>query len=278
MRKDFSFQTSLGNYIDCSLYSTLPFGDQPCVIYVHGFKGFKDWAFVPHLGESFADSGIAFLSFNFSHNGIGEDMETFTELGKFEKNTYSLEVSELQELIKATCHSDFFGGKARSGLGLLGHSRGGGVSLLAASRQAEIQAVCTWASISTVDRYSKSFVQEWDKKGFTEVLNSRTGQVFRLGHDMLKDIQKNGKKKLNILNAVKDLNRPFLILHGQSDTSVPPHEAEQLSIFANASQSSMRMIPNTNHTFGAVHPFQGSTEALDLAIGYSLDFFQKHLS
>lgn len=277
MRKDFPFKTSLGNIVNCSLYSSLPFGEQACVIYVHGFKGFKDWAFVPHVASRFEEAGFAFLSFNFSHNGIGEDMESFTEPEKFEKNTYSLEVSEVQEIIKTSCHTDFFGGKAHSGLGLLGHSRGGGVALLAASRQPEVQAVCTWAGISTVDRYSKAHMQEWDKKGFNEVVNSRTGQVFKMGRDMLKDIQKNGKKSLNILQAVKSLNRPYLIIHGQNDSSVPPHEAEQLSIFADSDMSDMRMIPNTNHTFGAVHPFVGSTEALDLAIGYGLDFFKGNL-
>lgn len=277
MRKDFSLKTSLGNTINCSLYARLPFGEQACVIYVHGFKGFKDWAFVPYVAQQFVEAGFAFLAFNFSHNGIGEDMLSFTEESKFEKNTYSLEVSEVQEVIKATCHTDFFGGKAHAGLGLLGHSRGGGMSLLATARQAEIQAVCTWASISSVDRYSKAYMQEWEKKGYTEVVNSRTGQVLRMGENMFKDIKKNGKKSLHILNAVRDINRPFLIIHGQNDTSVPPHEAEQLSIFADASQSQMRMIPNANHTFGAVHPFQQSTEELDLAIGYAQDFFRQHL-
>jgi len=39
-------------------------------VYVHGFKGFKDWGFVPYIGETFASKGFAFLTFNFSHNGI----------------------------------------------------------------------------------------------------------------------------------------------------------------------------------------------------------------
>ncbi|MCI4668324.1 MAG: prolyl oligopeptidase family serine peptidase [Bacteroidia bacterium] len=278
MRTDYSFQTSLENEISLSLYSELPFGQQPCVIYIHGFKGFKDWAFVPHVGKQFAENGLAFLCFNFSHNGIGEDMERFTELEKFEQDTYSLQLAELREIIQATCHTDFFGGKAHAGLGLLGHSRGGGVALLAASQQAEIQGVCTWAGISSVDRYSKSYMQDWEKKGYTEVKNSRTGQVLKMGTPMLKDIQKNGKKSLNILNAVKSLEVPLMIIHGQKDTSVPPHEAEQLSIFANASKSSMRMIPNANHTFGAVHPFAGSTPSLDMAIEQSIEFFRAHLS
>ncbi|MEO0896747.1 MAG: prolyl oligopeptidase family serine peptidase [Bacteroidota bacterium] len=278
MKQDYSFQTDKGHELNMSLYSHAPFGENPCIIYTHGFKGFKDWGFVPFAGEYFANKGFSFLCFNFSHNGIGEDMENFTELSKFEQNTFSLEVSELQEVIKLACHTTFFGNKATAGLGLIGHSRGGGIALLGASRQAEIQAVCTWASVSSLDRYSKGQIQEWEKKGYMEVKNSRTGQVLKMGRPMLTDIQKNGKGSLNILKALKDMEKPLLILHGAQDETVPPFEAEQLSIFAKQELTEMRMIPGAGHTFGAKHPFAGSTSPLDLVLSQTEKFFSEHLS
>ena len=36
------------------------------IIVVHGFKGYKDWGFFPHLCERLAIAGHAVVSFNFS--------------------------------------------------------------------------------------------------------------------------------------------------------------------------------------------------------------------
>ncbi len=277
MRKDFSLPTPRGDVLSCTLYSEASFGEQPLLIYAHGFKGFKDWAFVPHAGKTFAQQGFSFLCFNFSHNGIGPDMESFSEEEKFEQNSVSLEIEELQEVIKKSCHSDFFGGKAHGGLGLIGHSRGGGVAIVAASRQPEVQAIATWAGLSSFDRYSKTQLQEWEEKGYQEVINSRTGQTLRMGKPMLYDIKNRTKRDLHILHAVRNLKRPYLILHGQEDETVPPYEAEQLGIFGDNSLTEMRMIPSTGHTFDIRHPFEGSSPAFDMVLSQSIDFFREKL-
>lgn len=277
MSRNYNFTTKAGNNLAITLYGEKNFGDGPCVLYIHGFKGFKDWGFVPHLGESFAAKNISFVTFNFSHNGIGEDMQTFSEKEKFSKNSLSLELSEAREMIHLISHTDFFGKYLNYPLGLLGHSRGGGIAILAAELSREVMALSTWASVSSFDRYSKPDVQEWKKKGYKEVVNSRTGQVFKMGEEMLKDIEKNAKKSLHILNAAKRMDKPILILHGQEDETVPYFEAEHLNIYSNPLTSTMRLIPATGHTFGAAHPFESSTEALDSAIEFSIDFFTEHL-
>jgi predicted alpha/beta-fold hydrolase len=41
----------------------------PLVIFVHGFKGFKDWGTHSLVARYFAEHGFRFLKFNFSHNG-----------------------------------------------------------------------------------------------------------------------------------------------------------------------------------------------------------------
>ena len=44
--------------------------NKPLVIFSHGFKGFKDWGPFNFISNEFALSGLNFLKFNFSHNGI----------------------------------------------------------------------------------------------------------------------------------------------------------------------------------------------------------------
>ena len=277
MKQDFRYNTSSGNTIYISVYSRQPFGQTPCVLYVHGFKGFKDWGFVPYLGESFVQAGLSLVTFNFSHNGIKEHGTEFTEFEKFKQNTFSLEVSEARELIHLCAHTDYFGGYIKDKPGILGHSRGGGIALLAAAQSHEIGATATWASVSSFDRYHKKKRQEWRKRGYMEVVNSRTGQVFQLGLDILNDLEKNAKHSLNIQQAAKKLGHPLLLLHGQNDETIPYFEAEHLNIYAEPELTTMRIIPKAGHTFGAKHPFQETNPALEQTIKLTTDFFLKHL-
>lgn len=278
MKQDTEYKTERGNKIYITRYGEKEFGHRPCVLYIHGFKGFKDWGFVPHMAERISAAGFDVITFNFSHNGIGPDGQSFTELEAFSNNSFSLEKEEAIELIRLVSFSDFFGGHLLKPLGVLGHSRGGGIALLASAASQEVKAVCTWASVSTFDRFSKAQIAAWRKKGFHEVVNSRTGQVLKLGQNMLKDVEKNLRKHLNILDATRDLGKPLMIVHGQTDETVPYFEAEQLNIFADPMNSDLRLIPNGSHTFGAKHPFEEETTPLGLAIDASIEFFTQQLS
>ncbi|TAE51918.1 MAG: alpha/beta hydrolase [Bacteroidetes bacterium] len=276
MSQSFTLATRAGNSLAADCYGA-DFGQRPCIIYVHGFKGFKDWGFVPYAGQYFADHGFSFIAFNFSHNGIGSDPLEFTEIDKFEKNTYSLEVSEIREVIQACTQRDVFGARLHKKLGLLGHSRGGGMSILAARQNPEVSALATWASISSVDRFPREEYGAWRKQGYREVKNTRTGQIFRIGTALLEDIEKHGRSSLHILDAARELGKPYLILHGERDETVPYYEGEQLNIFADPAFTEFRLVPGGDHTFGTRHPFAGSTPQLDLALSQSLTFFEHHL-
>lgn len=271
----FTYLTQKGHTIHADLYGAA--SGSPLILYAHGLKGFKDWGFVPYVAQSFVDQGFSFVAFNFSHNGIGTDMEHFTEEVQFFHNTYSLEVSELREMISLCASGDLDGIEADRTVGLLGHSRGGGVALLAGQSTPEVQAITTWAAISTVDRYEKRTYDLWRKSGHLEIKNSRTGQVLNMGLDMLEDIRKNAKASLNIQLATKHLGKPLLLVHGTEDKAVPFYEAEMLNIYADVDRSHMQLIPGAGHTFGATHPFTGTTPMLEEAIKNTVNFFASHL-
>lgn len=269
------FTTSQGNEIEFTLYGAL--NEMPCIVYLHGFKGFKDWAFVPYAGTWFMQKGMAFLAFNFSHNGIGRGSDEFSELHKFERNTFSLELSEALEMIRFCARGTLFGERLRGKLGLMGHSRGGGIALLAGQRSSEVSAVATWSAVSTLDRMDAQTYARWRERGYHEVLNNRTGQVLRMGAPLLKDIEHHAGSSLNILQATRQLGKPLLILHGEKDETVPPYEAESLNVYANPDLTEMRFIPGASHTFGAVHPFQQSNPELELALKSTWRFFLAQL-
>ncbi len=149
------------------------------------------------------------VSFNFSHNGVGESLTEFDELEKFADNTISLEVSELNEIIDTVKNGGF--GKIKcSSIGLVGHSRGGAVSILAASNNKNVEALAVWASVAKLDRYTERQKKEWHEKGFIEVLNSRTNQMMRMNVALLEDIEANKNSYLNIEKSCKKvLNKPI---------------------------------------------------------------------
>jgi len=261
--------------IDITVYGEERNGDR-CILFVHGFKGFKDWGFVPHTANYLADKGFFVLTFNFSHNGIGKHPEKFSELDKFAKNTYSREVFETSEMIDAYLH-EYFCIPHNPKVGILGHSRGGAVSLLSALNRTEVKSVALWASISKLDRYSERQKEEWRKHGFMEVLNQRTGQMMRMNVSFLDDLFENAEK-LNLQNAVSKLNKPILILHGDQDLAVPISEAKEIYSWSNKEITEFYNIEATGHTFGIQHPFDGSNDKFDLVLEKTYNFFMKTLN
>ncbi len=276
MAKDFVFRTRNSDTLSITTYGIDNVGNVPCIFLVHGFKGFKDWGFGPFVGKYLSENGFFVCSFNFSHNGIGNNPTEFTELERFAENTFSLEISELTELIDAYLEG-FFGRISNSKIGLIGHSRGGGISLLTARQRKNINAVAVWASVSNFDRYSERQKENWRKKGVFEVLNSRTKQVMRLNVSLLEDLEKNRDDLLNIGKSVSELNRPLLIVHGEQDVAVPVKEGEELYEMSNKDLTSFIKIPATGHTFDVVHPFKGSNPKFEKVLNNTLEFFNRNL-
>lgn len=96
LKKSFSFDLGKENrVIRGDIRLPKPQLPAPVLFICHGFKGFKDWGFFPVLAEKLAEAGFVTVTFNFSMNGIGEDLENFTELEKFSLNTFSREQEDL---------------------------------------------------------------------------------------------------------------------------------------------------------------------------------------
>ena len=276
MSTEFILKTKLGNKLKVSAFGLNNIVNSPCIILVHGFKGFKDWGFWPLFAEYLSKNGYFVISFNFSHNGIGENLLEFTELDKFAENTFSLEISELSELIEAY-RNNYFGETINKKIGLLGHSRGGAISILTSALDDKISALAVWASVSNLDRYSERQKQKWRKEGVFKVKNMRTKQIMNLNVSLLEDIEKNGSVLLNIEKAISGLNRPLLIAHGDQDLAVPYKEAELLYSWSDKANSELFSISGTGHTFGMEHPDIGSNDKFEALKNKTLQFFNKNL-
>jgi alpha-beta hydrolase superfamily lysophospholipase len=239
------------------------------VVICHGFKGFAHWAFFPYLARELAESGLTAITFDFSGSGVGPDRESFTQLEAFASNTLSREQDDLDILMDYITRRKLVNGKC----GLFGHSRGGGTAILyAAADDSPVNSLVTWAAISYPNRWTPEDVKTWRTRGFTEVTNSRTGQVLRLNTHLLEDVEANGKNKLNIEAAAAKIKVPWLIVHGLTDETVPSAEAERLHALS-AKVSTLRLIEGGNHGFDARHPLNEAPVVLKKVVRETVKFF-----
>jgi pimeloyl-ACP methyl ester carboxylesterase len=151
------------------------------------------------------------------------------------------------------------------------------VSLLTAGGDPRVGAVAVWASISNFERWRPTTVSDWREKGYVEVENFRTKQIFRLRTDLLDDIQTHGSGRLSIERAARalaDRQVPVLVVHGDKDESVTVAEGRAI---AEWSAGELFEVPGAGHTFGAAHPYKGRSAHLDQVLARTRDFFHRHL-
>jgi pimeloyl-ACP methyl ester carboxylesterase len=246
---------------------------KPVIIFSHGFKGFKDWGHFPLVARWFAAQGFAFVRFNFSHNGTTpEEPADFANLDNFGKNNFSIELHDLDDVInwvEANSDEHQFD---KEKIYLIGHSRGGGISIIKASEDVRIKKIVTWASVADFEsRMKVDGFEEWKKTGVTYIPNARTNQNMPLYFQFYEDLDRN-RERLLIKKAAKKLNKPFLIVHGTEDDTVSINEANALHQWVAGSR--LCLIENADHAFNATHPFtaQELNEHILKKLKVSLEF------
>lgn len=251
----------------------LPSRPRAGVLLLHGFKGFSRWGFFPYLAGRIAAAGMNAITFDFSGSGVGDDGESFTELDAFAENSFTKELRDIA-IVEAEARKRKW---IAQPFGLFGHSRGGGMAVLHAAGSADIGALVTWSAIATVDRYSAAERTTWRERGYTEVPNTRTGQVLRLGTATLDDIEQHGRGRLDIGAAAERIMVPWLVVHGTSDETVSPTDAEDLAQAVPSPTRRLMLIGGANHTLDATHPLAELSPALDRATKATAEFFKEHL-
>ncbi len=272
----FRLENEAGLPIRCDL--RLPAGDGPfpVVVILHGFKGFKDWGMFPPTARELAARGLATVAMNTSMNGVEDELTEFTDLEAFSRNTPGREVRDVQRVLDAIGAGEIDPALDATRIGLLGHSKGGGVVLLAAGGEARVKCVVTWASIATFWRHTDRAREEWRKRGRLDVPNARTGQMMWLSSDVLVDAEAN-RESYDVAAACARITAPLLAIHGALDEAVDASDCARIVEAAAAPAKRALVIPKTGHTFGAQHPWAGPTDGWTEAVGATGDWFVEHL-
>ncbi|MCP4053796.1 MAG: alpha/beta hydrolase [Mesoflavibacter sp.] len=231
---------------------------KPLVIFCHGYKGFKDWGAWDLVSEAFMKANLFFVKFNFSHNGgTVEQPIDFPDLEAFAENNYSKELDDLDDIITflTSEENEFLDQIDINNISVIGHSRGGGISILKTNEDQRIKKLITWASVSSFGKRTSTTgnLEQWKKDGVKYVLNGRTNQKMPHNFQFYLDFKAN-EQRLNIENAVKNITVPHLIIHAKDDPSVLYQEAINLNNWN--PKSELFTIDNSNHVFDAKHPWK----------------------
>ena len=221
------------------------------LLFVHGYKGYKDWGCWNLVQKYFTNRGLGFAKMNTSHNGgtIDEPID-FPDLEAFGANRYSYEVEDIKNAIQWIREKSK---DTEIKIHLIGHSRGGGEVILAGEHP-EVKTVTTWAGISSIEERfpSGEALEKWREEGVRYVTNGRTGQEMPHNFSMYEDWAIN-KEKLSIEKAARNLKKPCLHIHGDIDEAVSIINAEHLSQWT---EGKMIVIRDGNHAFGSSHPWK----------------------
>ncbi|MGE0560996.1 MAG: alpha/beta hydrolase family protein [Flavobacteriales bacterium] len=228
---------------------------KPIVVIAHGFKGFKDWGHFNKVMEYFIENNFAFVKFNFSHNGGSPEQPIdFPDLEAFGNNNYTKELDDLKTIVNWIVETDSLPTQEvnKNQIYLIGHSRGGGISIIGASEDKRIKKLVTWAAVSDFLSRLPQDLTTWKTDGVLYVENTRTHQQMPMYYQFVED-NLNNKERLNIRKSAEKLNIPHLIIHGTNDEVVHVTEAHNLKKWN--LKSELFLLEGGTHTFGAKHPF-----------------------
>lgn len=255
----------------------------PIIVFVHGFKGFKDWGHWSLLGERFAEAGFVFVKINLSHNGTIPDQPLeFGDLEAFGQNNYSKELTDLDRVfnwledgIQSHIPADRLD---LDRLGLIGHSRGGALCIIKAAEDERVKSLVTWASVSRLDYawLAPGFIADWEKEGVYYALNGRTKQQMPLYFQLYEDFAAAGDR-YQVAKVLSTFEKPYLIIHGDADPGVPPAAAHELKKACSAAQ--LALIPGADHVFQGQHPYTAAhlPPESETLLEHTRQFFEAHL-
>ncbi|XP_021715104.1 uncharacterized protein LOC110683064 [Chenopodium quinoa] len=218
-------------------------GSKDVVVVCHGFKSSKEQETMVDICGALEKEGISAYRFDFSGNGDSD--------GAFAYGNYVKEAEDIRAVVK------HFHGANRIVSAILGHSKGGNVVLLYASKYHDVRTVVNLSGRydlkkGIAERLGEDFMERIEKKGFIDVECKKTGKfLFRVTKENTMD-RLNTDMQEAALRI--DKNCRVLTVHGSADKTTPVEDAYEFS----------KIIPNHKlHIIeGANHPFSEHQDEL----------------
>ncbi|XP_012076945.1 uncharacterized protein LOC105637890 [Jatropha curcas] len=212
-------------------------GSKEIVFLCHGFRSSKEDQTMVNLAVALENEGISAFRFDFAGNGESE--------GSFAYGNYWREADDLRAVIEHLSRED------RVASVVLGHSKGGDVVLLYASKYHNISAVVNVSGRYDLrkgieERFGKDFMEKIKKDGFIDVKDKAGNFDYRVTLESLMDRLNTDMHKACLL--IDKECRVFTV-HGSADEVIPVEDAfEFAKIIPN---HKLHIIEGANHSYTA---------------------------
>ena len=211
-----------GERIDYTYHAGAEVGG-PVVVIGHGVTAHKDRPFLVALAEGLAEAGIAALRISFSGNARSE--------GSFADSNISKEVEDLGAVL------DALPGRP---IAYAGHSMGGAVGLLRASRDPRIRVLVSLAAIAHTQAFAERTFG--DLTPGVGLMLGKPGCV--LSQAYLDDMRRIG----SVVQHAEEIAVPWLFVHGARDTLVPIQDTRDAYARARAPKR-LVVLDEADHVF-----------------------------
>ncbi|KAF3439615.1 hypothetical protein FNV43_RR17893 [Rhamnella rubrinervis] len=192
-------------------------GSLEIVILCHGFRSSKEHRVMVNLAVALENEGISAFRFDFAGNGESE--------GSFEYGNYQREADDLRAVVQhfSTAH--------RVIGGILGHSKGGDVVLVYASKYHDIHTVINISgrydlNCGIGERLGEDYMQKIMEKGYIDVNNKDGSVSYRITEESLMQ-RLTTEMDEACLHIDKDC-RVFTV-HGSADVIIPVEDAYEFA-------------------------------------------------
>lgn len=225
-------------------------GASAWAIFAHCFTCSKKSLAASRVARGLAERGIGVLRFDFT--GLGESG------GDFSTSGFSSDVADL------VAAAEWMASTGRAASLMIGHSLGGAATVVAAKALEDVKAVVTIGAPSDAGHIVEQFkesVPEIEAEGRAQV--NLGGRPFTLSRTFLEEV-----RKTTVIDAVKDLRKPFLILHAPGDDVVGIDNATDLFVAAKHPKSFVSLD-------SADHLLTGKNDAafvIDVISGWSAQY------
>ena len=201
----------------------------PLIIMCHGWTGNKQGvynAFFVKAARNFSKNGFATLRFDFRGSGDSE--------GRWKDQTTTTMLEDLDNVIDQISKYPEIN---KEKIGLIGHSQGGRVVLLHTAKDKRIESLVTWAARTDLSYFwSKAWLESARRK-------ERVIEDFEITKKWISD-----DMKYNVEKTVQKIKVPILVIHGDTDYTVPDSEAYR--IYKNANKpKKLQIVKGLNHDF-----------------------------
>lgn len=212
-------------------------GSKEVVILCHGFTASKEDIIMVNISVGLEKEGTSAFRFDFSGNGESD--------GEFSFGNYTKEVEDLHAVV------EHFKGANRIVSAIVGHSKGGDIVLLYASKYHDVPIVVSISGRYDLKRgieekLGKDFMDRIMKEGYIDIVVSKISGnvVYRATKEGLMD-----RWNTNVHEACLKIDKECRVLtvHGSDDEVIPVEDAHEIGkIIAN---HKLHIIETANHCY-----------------------------